>query len=133
MSDIPRYTINRTLVVVRLEQPFLDWLTSVDPTSADLELGELNEDGDAFLIPGEEEMDDEDGVSKWIESRWEILFEHMLTDWIADEALWPQNRSLKMFRQWFSVERHSMVWDLCDTPLEVEDWADEDDTQVMLH
>ena len=51
----------------------------------------------------------------------------MLVDWYTDESLWPKKRSLKMFREWFDIQYHSMVWDLAvREPLELEDWGDEE-------
>ena len=60
---------------------------------------------------------------------WRVLFDSILFDWITDESMWPQNRTLKMFRDWFDIEVHSMVWDLASEPLLVEDWGDDDDAE----
>ena len=40
-----------------------------------------------------------------------------------------------MFRQWFTPRFHSMVWDMApDSPIELEDWDDEDDqVSTLLH
>jgi hypothetical protein len=64
----------------------------------------------------------------------------MLNEWITDEETWPKKRSLKMFRQWFTIEHHSMLWDLDKTEIQVEDWSDDsksgdddDDTDVVVH
>jgi hypothetical protein len=32
--------------------------------------------------------------------------------------MWPQDRDLKMFLEWFDVEFHSLIFDLDPTPLE---------------
>jgi len=125
MTDAPRFTINRSLVILRYKQPFLDWLMSADPNPPkDLTLADLEEDGDAFLIPGEPVVDNAADAIKWVEKRWAVLFEHALSDWLTDEELWPKSRTLQMFRQWFTVEYRSMVWDLTNEPLEIEEWSD---------
>jgi hypothetical protein len=36
-----RLTLNRSAIVVKPKQPFLDWLHGADSTSSDLTLGEL--------------------------------------------------------------------------------------------
>ncbi len=125
----PRFLINRSLVIIRHQQPFLDWLMTADPNPLkDLTLAHLEEEGDAFLIPGDPKITDHTQAVKWVEKRWQGFFEYFLNGWLTDEALWPQNRSLKLFRQWFRIEYRSMVWDMAaDQPLEVEDWADEDE------
>ena len=51
----------------------------------------------------------------------------MRLPWYTDESLWPKKRTLKMFREWFAIEYRSMVWDLDTTPLEYEDWSDEEE------
>jgi len=123
MNSTPRFTLNRTVVLLGPKQPFLDWLNSVDPDEQTLTLEDLREDNEVFLIP--QHNDDTDSI-KWMESRWSFLFEHMLMGWVDDELMWPQNRTLSMFREWFDIEIHTMAWDLSDEPLFVEDWQDEE-------
>ena len=106
------------------KQPFLDWLNNVDPDDEVLNLEDLREDNEVFLIP---QFNDNSDSEKWVEKRWSFLFEHMLMGWIDDEAMWPQDRTLEMFREWFDIEIHTMAWDLSDEPLFVEDWQDEED------
>ena len=138
MPDYPHFTLNRGMVLLRYRQPFLDWLHAADPNPRDFTLDEINEDGEVFLIPNDTspvepvEMD-EDAV-RWVERRWRMFFEHILGDWLTDDSLWPQKRTLKMFREWFAVEYHSMVWDMVNEPLAVEDWGDENgENGGLLH
>jgi hypothetical protein len=70
MSDVPRFIVNRSLVIMRHKQPFLDWLLSADPNPlTDLSLDQLEDEGDAFLIPGEPKINDEAQAVKWVEKR----------------------------------------------------------------
>jgi len=124
MNSTPRFTLNRTVVMLGPKQPFLDWLNDVDPDDQPLTVEDLRDDNEIFLIP---QLSDNSDSVKWVESRWEVLFEHMLMGWVDDEALWPQDRTLAMFREWFDIEIHTMAWDLSDEPLFVEDWQDEDE------
>lgn len=126
MNRTPRFTINRTVVMLAPKQPFLDWLNNVDPDDEALNLEDLREDNEVFLIP---QFNDNSDSEKWVEKRWNFLFEHMLMGWIDDEAMWPQDRTLEMFREWFDIEIHTMAWDLSDDPLFVEDWQDEEDDE----
>ena len=123
MSDSPRFTINRTLVMLVPRQPFLNWLNDADPTEEPLTAEELRDDCNVFLIP---QFNDAVDSMKWIEKRWGMLFEHMLLEWVVDETMWPENRTLEMFREWFDIETHTMVWDLAGESLLVEDWQEED-------
>lgn len=124
MNRTPRFTINRTVVLLAPKQPFLDWLNIVEPDEEPLTLDDLREDNEVFLIP---QYNDDSDSEKWIEARWSFLFEHMLMGWVDEEILWPQDRTLEMFREWFDIEIHTMAWDLSDEPLIVEDWQDEED------
>ena len=45
------------------------------------------------------------------------LFRIELSSWYEDEALWPQDRSLKAFWEWFDVEVHSTLLDTVDTDI----------------
>ena len=118
-------TINRSVAVLKYRQPFLDWICSIEPKfGAEMTLEQLNEDNDAFLLPGEPVIDGHKDAVAWIEKRWKGLFEYKLEGWYIDESLWPKKRTLKMFREWFSIEYSSMVWDLENTPLEHEDWSE---------
>lgn len=130
MSDHPRYTLNRGVVMLRYRQPFLDWLNSIDPAQNNLTLeGMNNMDGEVFLIPDNstEPIEACEDYVQWVEMRWRIFFEHMLGYWLADEALWPKKLTLKMFREWFTIEYRSMVWDMGHEPLSLEDWFNDDD------
>ena len=122
MSSSPRFTLNRTVVLLGPKQPFLDWLNDVDPEEEALTEEDIRDDNEVFLIP---QFNDNSDSEKWVEKRWSFLFEHMLMGWIEDEAMWPQDRSLAMFREWFEIELHTMAWDLSDEQLFVEDWQDE--------
>lgn len=135
MNSTPRFTLNRTVILLGPRQPFLDWLNDVDPDEQALTLDDLREDNEVFLIP---QFSDDIDSTKWVEARWSSLFEHMLMGWIEDEEQWPQNRNLDMFRNWFDIEIHTMAWDLSDDPLYVEDWQDDEEEleeveKVHLH
>ncbi len=46
-----RLTLNRSAIVVKPKQPFLDWLHAADSTSSDLTLQELVLEPAIYLIP----------------------------------------------------------------------------------
>jgi hypothetical protein len=48
------------------------------------------------------------------------IFENELYGWHTDEAAWPRGRDFAMFKDWFEIEPHSVVEDLCDVEI-VED------------
>ena len=129
MSDSPRFTLNRTAMLLIPKKPFLDWLNNVDPADEPLTLENLCDDSNVFLIP---QFNDDADTYKWIEKHWDVLLDHMLLEWMVDETTWPENRSLAMFREWFDIEIHTMAWDLAKEPLLVEDWQDEDEDEEYI-
>lgn len=135
MSDHPRFTVSRSMVMLLPEQPFLDWIKAVDPEPVPtLTLNDVRDDASVFLLPSEV-ADTPENALRWVEKRWRSFFEFMLAEWF-DDSVWPADRSLAMFRDWFSIRFHSMVWDMApDAPLEYEDWEDEDDDDAptVLH
>lgn len=134
MDEPPRFTLNRGLVILRHRQPFIDWALQADPNPpATLMLSDLADDNDGFLIPSNPAVDGIDDAIRWVEKRWRMFFEHMLADWLIDETLWPKQRTLKMFREWFAIEYCSIVWDVANEPLEIEDWDDDFDPTMSLH
>ena len=123
------------MVMLLPEQPFLDWIQAVDPDPVPtLTLNDVRDDASVFLLPAEV-ADTPENALRWVEKRWRPFFEFMLGEWF-DDSVWPESLSLAMFREWFSVRFHSMVWDIApDAPLEYEDWDDEedDDAPTVLH
>ena len=117
--------INRSLIILRTKQPFLDWARSLDDESKDLTLESLNEESTAYLIP--EILEDSD-QEEFLKTFYDTLFEEQLEGWWTDETAWPQPRDLKMFLNWFEVEFHSLVFDLCDEPIRIvegEEYSDD--------
>jgi len=120
-----RYTLNRASVNLKPKQPLIDWLKGIDRAIGAEPIGifdSLDENGDVFLIPDEDVIESREDAIKWVEKRWSDFFEFELGKWIIDDQLWPKNRTLKLFREWFDIEYHSMVWDLGNEPLATEDW-----------
>jgi len=115
------------MILLMPKQPVLDWIQCVDPEPLQLTLAQLCEDQDAFLIE-QDSVRSSESAQRWVWRRWKTFFEQYLYDWFTDESYWPQNRSLKMFKEWFDIQFHSMVWDLSSQPILHEDW-DRDDNE----
>ena len=106
--------LNRSALVVKPKQPFLDWLHAADPTSRHLTLLDLVREPTLYLIP---ECETDDDVAAVLRELCEEIFEERLEGWYRDPSTWPPDRSLKVFCQWFDYQHHSMLVDLCDEPL----------------
>ena len=110
--------INRTAVVIKLKQPFVNWLNSISGQSSDNALELASPENLTFLIP---EFFGPDESLSYIRKRYSQIFEYELIGWCKDEQLWPANRNWKMFQEWFSVEINSEVLDLVDEDIEKEE------------
>jgi hypothetical protein len=106
--------LNRSAIVVKPRQPFLDWLHAADPTSRDITLPEAAADPTIYLIP---ECDSEEEVHEFLRELCEEIFVEQLGGWLTDEETWPQDRSFDAFCRWFDWQHYSMLIDLCDEPL----------------
>ena len=108
--------LNRDVIVVRFKQPFVDWLNAADPHPGKhpLTLAEANTDLSAFLIDFGASLKPRD----WLRQNYLRLFEEVLGEWIQDKSIWPQDRTLKLFRAWCDLEIHGTVIDLAEGPLE---------------
>ena len=113
------FDINRCLVIVRPKQPFFDWVQSVD-YDGELTLEEIREDPTAYLVP---EFEDDFEQAEVFAACYDLIFEAELESWYTDPELWPEDRDLEMFLQWFDVDFHSLIFDLVDAPVKVVDYG----------
>lgn len=103
--------LNRSAIVVRPKPPFVAWLNGVENDPVD----EASlKDRTVYLIP---DFDFQSGYERIFNEVWPLIFERELEAWYTDETLWPQQRTLALFNEWFSVEVHEIIEDLCDSPL----------------
>jgi len=68
----------------------------------------------AILIP---EFGSNEEALDYVEHNHRTFFEMQLHSWCRDNSLWPKKRTLTMFRRWFGVEIHSMVYDALNEEL----------------
>ena len=122
MDDYPRFTINRGMIILMPKQPFLDWVMRVDPTPSNLTLEDIRREQDGFLV-SQESIEITEDAQSWVYRRWKMFFELQLNDWYTEESMWPQKRSLKMFKEWFDIRYHPMLWDMTQEAIQHEDWG----------
>lgn len=101
-EDFEENYINRSAVILKPLQPFLDWLSILYPD----EISEINETT-TYLI--NEEITN---VDAWLRKKFDKLFMKELEGWHTNKKDWPQKRNYKMFKQWFQVDISRMVYDL---------------------
>lgn len=98
--------LNRSAVAVRPKQLFLGWLNSVE---ADRSLTLADLDKTLNLVPNYEDPEDAERILKRV---YDDIFCRELEGWYRDEDLWPLDRSVRLFKQWFDVEHYDLVEDV---------------------
>ncbi len=110
-------SVNRSALIVRPREPFIQWARSVDDEAAKFTAADLRREVTVYLIP---EFDDYDHAEELLRDCSIAIFENELWGWTTDENAWPTDRTYEMFRQWFDIEINSMIIDLCHDRLKVE-------------
>ena len=112
-EDRPIWFLNRSVLVVRAREPFVDWACSVDDPVR-VRPADAAASVNSFLIP---EFGTEEESWAWIREHCDTVFELMLNDWYTDPELWPEDRGWGAFQLWFEAEHIDLAWDLVAEPL----------------
>jgi hypothetical protein len=110
--------VNRGVIVVKPRQPYVDWANAVDDDPMKTTIDDLRRECTAYLLP---DWYDDDELERLVRKHHRFIFENELAGWSTDESTWPKRRGYATFREWFDVEHHSVVLDLGDGVIEVED------------
>lgn len=105
--------------MLKYKAPAVKWINDADPVcdNPGITIDSVNNDRTVYLI-GEQEADGAEELNQWIKMNYEVLFENELNGWYTDESLWPKNRNMKLFHEWFEVECHTVLIDTLDSPIE---------------
>ena len=116
MEPLEQYfgNVHRSAVVITKQKPFLDWLLYHDP---EMIIDEMITEGEVYLLP---DFETSEKMEKWMKKHFDRLFSDQLNGWYTDTAMWPQNRTFKMFSEWFSFSLCTMVWDTLEGLIEKE-------------
>lgn len=107
--------LNRSVVILTPRQPYLDWAAGLDDSGL---APDPEDEKTIYLIP---EYGDDIEAMEILSRCYDIIFEMELEGWHLDESAWPVDRTFKKFRDWFAIEFHSVVEDLCDFPMVDDD------------
>jgi hypothetical protein len=113
------YFVDRSIAIVKPSALFLQWLLALPGHDLDLTLEQIQADATVYMLPEAEEAEDAIGL---LDDRFAAIFEMELASWTEDEQLWPQDRGLKAFWEWFDVQVHTSVIDTLE-----EDELDDDE------
>jgi hypothetical protein len=110
-DDFRENYINRSAVILKPQQPFIDWYFNLNPDD-DLDFEEDLKETNIYLV--DDKIDD---VEKWLKKKFDKFFMMELDEWCSDKKEWPQKRNYKMFKQWFQVDVSTMLYDLEKKPI----------------
>ena len=103
-----------SILTVIPKEPFFEWakkLEDIDESDQELELDDLRNDTSAYVVPPIESIEDIAGA---LELCHKTIFENELYGWTQDTSLWPEDRGVDVFNEWFGVSIHSMAFDLTE-------------------
>lgn len=103
--------IDRNAIILGYRKKFYDWAEKIDSDYED-----LLEEPRIFLIDDLEDCDD------WLRVNFDRIFIKELMLVTEDSELWPRNRTLTLFKQWFKI---SFSYEIVDLGLE-DDFYDDD-------
>lgn len=112
--------LNRTSITITGSEPYVEWAQQRDADFARgvVTVARTRPYGASFLLP---EFELEEDLLEWIEDNYAWLFEFQLSAWTEDEAAWPPDRDLEMFRRWFRIDIQNIVVDMAEDEIEGEE------------
>ena len=110
-------SLNRTAIIVKPKQPYIDWVNSVGGYAPPLDYDDLCAEYTIYLIEDVDSISDKIAILK---PHFKTIFEEELKGWHRFEDDWPTDRDIATFFDWFDVDVHSMVLDLCHRRIRTE-------------
>ena len=107
-DDFEEGYINRSAVILKPKQPFIDWINKFETENIITELKEAT----IYLV--DDEIDD---LEKWLKKNYSDFFELELVEWNTNKKEWPQKRSYNMFKEWFNADISTFIYDLERYPI----------------
>lgn len=108
--------LNRSAIILRAKQPYITWANSLDDGPRYEATIDEPDSQAVFLCPDADSVDD---VLEFVGHRFAEFFDYMLEEWCTDRALWPKRRTRAMFREWFRVDVHTLVFETTNRPFEI--------------
>jgi hypothetical protein len=109
--DFAENYINRSAIILKPQQPFIDWYFNLNPED-ELSFEDDIKKTNIYLV--DDRIDD---IEKWLIKKFDKFFMMELDEWCSVKKNWPQKRNYKMFKQWFQVDVSAMIYDLEKKPI----------------
>lgn len=105
---------NRDIIQLKPTKLYLDWVNYVNETSENISLNDI--ETITFLIPI---FENKHNYEVWLEVNYGLIFEVRLNYFCTDKSLWPENRTLTLFKSWFDIGYSNMILDLCHDTISI--------------
>lgn len=116
---VPMGLINRFALILRPKEPFVHWANAPEKDPGErVTLEEVREDPVVYLIP---DMEWPEATMDWVFENFDYFFKNQLAQYWTDEELWPTNRSVEMFKEWFDIEILSVLDNVVDEAIEEDE------------
>ena len=102
------YFVDRTAVVLKPTQRFLDWLKSTDDNLPELTLEQIRSNCSVFLVP---EFDTPEAVVAYFDERYRQIFEAEISAWEVGKKTGRKTWACRLFGN-FSMSKSTI---LCST------------------
>ena len=111
--------IQRSAVILKAKESFLQWILDSDSDGElqGLELADLDEDRNVYLLDPDE-LEDPDS---WLNRNCEAILEFELEDWTLDREQWPSTLDRGQFDRFFEQQTHSVVIDTVGGDIPADD------------
>lgn len=103
------FEVDRVAAVIKPTAKMLEWLCSVSHQEETLILQDVRRDCMVLLIP---EFNGPRQASEYIKTIFKPIFEAELIAWKIPKHLWPEKLDLDLFKSWFDLEFHSIIYDV---------------------
>ena len=97
--------LNRGFITITPKKPFFDWSNTID---SEIQFS-IEDDIEPTVYLITEDFFD---IEPLIEQHFKKIFKNELTAFTEDEELWPTERNIDIFLEWFEINLGSMVFDL---------------------
>ncbi len=107
-GDFDENYINRSAIIIKPLQPFIDWCSKLYPEDLD-DISATR----TYLI-----SEDIEDIDSWLAKKFDKLFSFELESWHTNKKEWPQKRNYKMFKEWFQIDISTMIYDFEISPIQ---------------
>lgn len=99
-------SVQRVALIVRPTQQYVDWVNNLHQPGPRLTMAEARAHPSIYLVNTvpEHALEDDRYATE--------IFESELEAWTTDETMWPADRSVRAFHDWFEVALADQIWDL---------------------